>query len=335
VPFHPACSEGFLIPALVTVFGALVLYGLASMVYVYRLRGAVRYETVREYVRKGWPIFTPLNCLLYATTEPRARKPFMDTADFPGLELLRENWEVFRDEGLGLQKAGFLDDQNQSGASKFDVGFRSFFKYGWRRFYLCWYGYHHESARESCPRSTEILRKAGFLNGAMFSLLPPRSILSRHNDPAACSLRYHLGLATPNVDECFISVDGQVRSWRDGEGMMFDETYIHSVRNDTDESRLILMCDVERPMNICGRFINYFCKIWLRASIVPNTEGDRCGLANMIFLRVAPILAHSKGLKRSNRPLYTVVKWTVNLVILAVAMSLGAGIFVGAWWLVS
>jgi len=320
---------------LVSVLGAFVLFGLGSMYYVYRLRGTVRYAGVREYVRKGWPIFTPLNCLLYAGTEPRARKPFMDVAQFPELELLRENWEIMRDEGLELQKAGFFDDRNQAGASRYDVGFRTFFKYGWRRFYLKWYGYYHDSARKLCPQTTEILRKAGFVNGAMFSLLPPRSVLTRHNDPAACSLRYHLGLATPNVDECFISVDGQIRSWRDGEGIMFDETYVHNVRNDTDESRLILMCDVERPMNIGGRFVNYFCKIWLRASIVPNTEGDRCGLANKVFLTVAPILARGKDLKRTNRPLYTVVKWIVNLVILAIALSALGGIVAGIWWLVS
>ena len=324
-----------MIPTLVSILGAVVVYGLASMYYVYRLRGNVRYETVREYVRKGWPIFTPLNCLLYAATEPRARKPFMDAAQFPELSLLQENWEVIRDEGLALQEAGYFDDRNQAGASKYDVGFRSFFKYGWRRFYLKWYGYHHDSAVETCPRTTEILRKAGAVNGAMFSLLPPRAILSRHNDPAACSLRYHLGLATPNVDECFISVDGQINSWRDGEAMMFDETYIHNVRNDTDESRLILMCDVERPMNVVGRFVNYFCKLFLRASIVPNTEGDRCGFANQVFLTVAPILARGKGLKRSNRPLYVVIKWTVNLLILAIALALLGGIVVGVGSLVS
>ncbi len=35
----------------------------------------------------------------------------------------------------------------------------------------------------------------------------------------------------------FISVDGQRYSWRDGEWTMFDETYIHFARNDTDENR--------------------------------------------------------------------------------------------------
>ncbi|MFT5050311.1 MAG: beta-hydroxylase [Chlamydiales bacterium] len=324
-----------MIPMLVYVLGAFLLFGFASMFYVYRLRGTMRYAGVREYVRKGWPMFTPLNCLLYAGTEPRARKPFMDLAEFPELELLRENWEVMREEGLELQRSGFFDDRKQAGASRYDIGFRTFFKYGWRRFYLKWYGYYHESAMKLCPKTTEILRQAGFVNGAMFSLLTPRSVLTRHLDPAACSLRYHLGLSTPNSDDCFISVDGQTRSWRDGEGIMFDETYLHSVRNDTDDFRLILMCDVERPMNLLGRFVNYFPKIWLKASIVPNMEGDRCGLANKLFLGIAPILARLKNLKKTNRPLYKVVKWAINLVIAVIALGALAGLVSGIWWLVS
>lgn len=52
----------------------------------------------------------------------------------------------------------------------------------------------------------------------MFATLPDGSRLPRHRDPYAGSLRFHLGLATPSDDRCFIEVDGQRYSWRDGEG---------------------------------------------------------------------------------------------------------------------
>jgi hypothetical protein len=61
----------------------------------------------------------------------------------------------------------------------------------------------------------------------MFAELPPGAKLNPHRDPFAGSMRYHLGLATPNDDRCFIEVDGERHSWRDGEGVIFDETYIH------------------------------------------------------------------------------------------------------------
>ena len=76
----------------------------------------------------------------------------------------------------------------------------------------------------------------------MFALLPPGGKLDAHRDPFAGSLRYHLGLVTPNSDKCRILVDGVPRVWRDGEAFMFDETFIHSAENTTDVSRMILFC---------------------------------------------------------------------------------------------
>lgn len=74
---------------------------------------------------------------------------------------------------------------------------------------------------------------------------PPR----QDRDPFAGSLRYHLGLLTPNSERCRIVVDGQAYHWRDGEAVMFDETFVHWAENTTDKTRLILSCDIERPLN--------------------------------------------------------------------------------------
>lgn len=299
----------------------------ASIVYVYRFRGEARYDSFSEYFRKGWPIFSPFNCVLYMTTLPRGSKAVLDPAEFPDLDLLRQNWQTIRTEGLELVRQKYFDATKRPGtAGYYDVGFRTFFKYGWSRFYLNWYGYTHHSARRLCPRTVEILQKVPALHGAMFAFLPRRSELTRHADPIAISLRYHLGLATPNSDACFIDVDGHVQSWRDGEVIMFDETYLHYVRNDTDSDRLILMCDVKRPLNPLGALFNYFYQCITRASVVPNTPEDHRGLANRVFAGLAPLLARSKTLKSTNRPLYLVIKWSVNILLVLVPLGLAAGV---------
>lgn len=82
----------------------------------------------------------------------------------------------------------------------------------------------------------------------MFAELPPGAYLGKHRDPYAGSVRYHLGLSTPNDDRCFIEVDRQRHSWRDGEAVIFDETYVHWAENKTEQTRIILFCDIERPM---------------------------------------------------------------------------------------
>ncbi|TIX84732.1 MAG: aspartyl/asparaginyl beta-hydroxylase domain-containing protein [Mesorhizobium sp.] len=261
------------------------------------------------------------------TTQQRGSKAVLDPADFPDLAVLRQNWHTIRHEGLELLRQNYFDSTKRPGtAGTYDVGFRTFFKYGWSRFYIKWYGYEHHSARRLCPTTVKILRSVPSVHGAMFAYLPKGAQLTRHADPIAVSLRYHLGLATPNSDACFINVDGRNLSWRDGEVIMFDETYLHFVRNDTESDRLILMCDVKRPLNPLGEVFNFFYEGLTRATVVPNTPEDRRGLANRIFAGLAPLLTGTKALKSTNRPLYLVIKWSVNTSLLLLVLGLIAGV---------
>jgi beta-hydroxylase len=299
--------------------GILFGFGITSMAYVYLWRGQARWKSLNEYLRKGWPIFTPLNCLLYMFTTKRAATALPQIADFPELEAIQDNWEVIRDEAVQLWEQGnFEKTKDPDSKAFFDLGFRTFYKYGWSKFYLTWYGYTHPSAKRMCPRTVEILEGVPSLNGAMLSVLPPGSQLTRHLDPVAVSLRYHLGLSTPNDDDCFIDVDGNHLSWRDGEAFLFDETYLHHAKNNTDQVRVILMADIKRPMHLIGGIFYFFYKLMVRLTVVPNTEEDQGGLVNKIFSTLSPVLRRSKALKQTNRPAYLVLKWSVNLTLLLV-----------------
>lgn len=302
---------------------AIVVFCIGSMAYVYAVRGNARYEGFSEYIRKGWPIFTPFNCLLYLFTKPRARPPIMDMAKFPELAELNDNWEVVRDEAMALMSAGgFESISDPEQASYYDIGFRTFYKYGWTKYYLTWYGYTHESAKASCPKTVELLSRIPSVNGAMFSMLPPGGQLTRHLDPVACSLRYHLGLKTPNDDRCYISIDNQQYSWRDGEPLLFDVTFLHFARNDAEQPRLILMCDIERPMSWFGSLLNLPYKLLMRATVVPNTDADQRGFANRVFSSVVPLLNKSKNLKQTNLPAYKALKYTVNGTLLLAVLGI-------------
>ena len=51
-------------------------------------------------------------------------KPIFDRRDFPELDLLRDNWETIRDEGLAL----LYDQEIKASAKHDDAGFHSFLK---------------------------------------------------------------------------------------------------------------------------------------------------------------------------------------------------------------
>lgn len=313
----------------------IVAFCIGSMAYVYAIRGNARYTGVSEYIRKGWPIFTPFNCVLYLFTKRRARPAIMDISEFPELHELHQNWEMIRDEAMALMAEGGFDQiSDPDSASYYDIGFRTFYKYGWTKYYLNWYGYTHASAQRSCPRTVEFLSRIPAVNGAMFSVLPPGGQLTRHLDPVACSLRYHLGLNTPNDDACYISIDNQKYSWRDGEPLLFDVTFLHFAHNDADKPRLILMCDVERPMNWIGRALNWPYKQLMRATVVPNTDEDKRGFANRVFNGLVPVLEKSKKLKQTNLAAYKALKYTVNTVLILLVAGLVWLLIKFIFWLI-
>ena len=312
----------------------IVAFCVGSLIYVYAVRGQARYENFSEYLRKGWPIFTPFNCMLYLFTKPKARPAIMDLAQFPELAEIQQNWQMIRDEAIQLMAQGGFDSiGDPDSPSYYDVGFRTFYKYGWTKFYLNWYGYNHASAVRTCPKTVALLEKIPSVNGAMFSVLPPSGQLTRHLDPVACSLRYHLGLDTPNHDDCYINIDDTSYSWRDGEPLLFDVTYLHYAHNDAHKPRLILMCDIERPMSPLGRFFNWPYKQFLKATIVPNTDEDKRGLANRVFAWLVPVLDKSKNLKQSNLIAYKILKYTVNSLLAVLAVLLVWGLISAIGWM--
>jgi beta-hydroxylase len=213
----------------------------ASAVYVH-FRGHVRHPFGRQLTDHS-TFLAPFNVLIYLFSRVPAHA-FLEPRDFPALDRLTANWQTIREEGMRLLEGGLV----RTATGYNDLGFNSFFRAGWKRFYLKWYDETVPSAEQLCPKTVALLRATPTVHGAMFALLPPGARLVRHRDPFAGSLRYHLGLRTPNSDDCFIEVDGKRRSWRDGEAMVFDETFIHYDKNKTDVTRLILFCDVERPL---------------------------------------------------------------------------------------
>ncbi|NIJ91534.1 beta-hydroxylase [Xanthomonas campestris] len=312
----------------------LVASWIAAMTYVYRYRGKARYTSLRQYLRKSWPVFALPNVILYTFTKRTARGHFVALESNPMLASLAQHWEVIRDEALNIQAGGSFDEARREGSvASFDVGFRTFYKYGWSRYYLHWYGYTHASARASCPKTLQILAQYPQVKAAMFAILPPHSVLTPHADPLACSLRYHLGLSTPNAAQCFIDVDGQTRSWRDGEAFIFDETYLHFVRNDTDAPRLILMCDVARPMTWPGRLFNLFYSQLARSAMTPNDTRDKRGPASTLFTWISPLTAHGRQLRARHRATYNAIKWAINTILICSALGALAGMIQAGRWL--
>jgi beta-hydroxylase len=283
----------------------LALIALPAL-YVH-LRGRVRLRASRQLLDHS-TFLAPVNVLIYACSSVRAR-PYAAVDEFPELAPLRGHWREIRAEALALR-----DAERLRASEKYDdAGFNSFFRRGWKRFYLKWYDDAHPSARSACPLTTGLLRAIPSVKAALFAELPPGASLQKHRDPYAGSLRYHLGLVTPNDAGCWIEVDGERYSWRDGEAVMFDETYLHRAANDTADDRIILFCDVERPLRWgwARAFNRWFARHVIAAGAAPNMEGDRTGGINRAFGRIYRVRLRVKGLRKRHKRLYYTLKFTL------------------------
>lgn len=298
----------------------IVVYVFVACVCYVHFRGKVRLRFLRQLSEHSG-LFSPYNVLMYLFSAV-PRDPVLDVKDFPDLAPLRENWKVLRDEALQLYEQGHIEKSVRHN----DLSFVAFYKRGWKRYYLKWYDDFMPSAKETCPRSVELVRSIPGINAAMFSMLPAGGELGKHRDPFAGSLRYHLGLVTPNSDDCRIWVDGHEYAWRDGEDFVFDETYVHWAKNDTDKDRIILFVDVTRPLHtrVMRGFSAFMNKHVFKATRSQNVPSDGVGALN----HVTPLIYHFKtwqqGFKKRHRKVYYTSK---NLLVAGLVYL----IFVRPW----
>jgi beta-hydroxylase len=301
----------------------LILFLLfAFCVLLVHLRGRARLRFDRQLVDHS-AVFAPYNLLMYAFSAVPAR-PILDRRGFPQLDLLQANWQTIREEAMHLFDEGYIRAAEKSN----DASFNSFFKQGWKRFYLKWYGEPLASAETLCPKTVALLNSIPSIKAAMFALLPPGSKLNPHRDPFAGSLRYHLGLITPNSEDCRIFVDGEMHSWGDGKDVVFDETYVHWAENRTDQTRVILFADVERPLRTRWMSaINHRVGAFMgKITASPNTESpeEKTGFVNRVFELNQRSRERNRAFKKKHPKLFRAVKYAGMLLLIWV-------IFLAPW----
>lgn len=226
--------------------------------------------------------------------------PRVPVQTFPALTALQDNWEVIRDEALALYGQGHI-------TIKDDLPGSSFYKDNrWKSFYLKVYDIDLPSVQALAPRTRALIDQVPGMNLALFAVLMPGKRLGEHHDPFAFSMRYSLGLSTPNAEGCGLRVNGENYQWKDGEAIIFDETYLHSAYNETAVPRIILMTDIDRPMYLgwVQRAYYYFGRFFNGLFYIDNLDPTRSGIGNRLKNPVVRYKAAMKRLKYRNRAAY-------------------------------
>jgi len=182
--------------------------------------------------------------------------PVFDTAKFPWAIELEKNFDVIHRELQGILSMReyiplFHDlspDQKRISTGE-----------NWRTFFLKGFGYEAEQSWKRCPETMKVLSKIPNLRSAFFSILGSNYHIPHHRGVTKGLIRCHLGLIVPDQrDQCVMRVDDQICQWEEGRCLVFDDTYDHEVWNKTDQERVVLLIDVDRPMRLIGRLISRF-----------------------------------------------------------------------------
>jgi beta-hydroxylase len=184
--------------------------------------------------------------------------------DYPGLAELEAGYPDIRRECEALvgMRDRMVDVENMAG--KYTSG--GIHAIAWKAFMFK----SHRFIEENCaraPRTAALLRDVPGLYTAFFSVLEGDQYITPHWGYWKGFLRYHLGVIIPknNEDEaCWLRINtsaednakhdlglierGEKYYWKEGQGVMFDDTCLHDAKNGSHDVRVILWLDIRRKM---------------------------------------------------------------------------------------
>ena len=126
----------------------------------------------------------------------------------------------------------------------------------WNVFMLEIMGHCPRQNRAYCPETCRALAQVPNMIQAFFSILDPGKSVPEHEGPYLGYLRYHLGVRVPAENPPKLIVNNQEYVWREGEAVLFDDSWPHSVVNHSNELRAVLIVDVRRPLPLFADLVN-------------------------------------------------------------------------------
>ena len=172
--------------------------------------------------------------------------PFLSAEHFPQVRLLEVNWQAIRDDlDQVLKRPQDIPTFHEMSPDQARISFGD----NWKTFAFYVFGQRIEENCNACPHTAQMLDNLPNLQNAWFSILAPGYHIPPHRGPTKAVVRCHLGLQIPSPEEaCWIRVGDQVGHWQSGRCLCFDDTYEHEVRNATDQARVVLFLDLDRPL---------------------------------------------------------------------------------------
>lgn len=162
---------------------------------------------------------------------------------FPQLKRLADNYEIIEKEYIA------------GGYSVYDWPEKSLLlkrSDEWKVVPLYGFGIWNKQYTEKFSETIKLLKEVPGLRSAIFSRLGPGTRLKKHQGWASLSnevLRCHMGVVVPDpsLGRSGVEVEDEFRQVKKGDWIVFDDSKIHIGVNESNQTRTVLLLDIERP----------------------------------------------------------------------------------------
>ena len=178
--------------------------------------------------------------------------PYLDKGLIPGIEELealtgdiRAELEALLPRAVGRERVFHTGELEQANLRGLDE------PPSWNGYYFFRHGERRAENCAACPITAAALdalplaRVHGHGPEVLFSVFSPGTHLLPHSGVTNTRVVGHLPLMIP--DDCALRVGGEDHVWREGEVVVFDDTYEHEAWNRSDRTRVVMIFDLWNP----------------------------------------------------------------------------------------
>ena len=191
---------------------------------------------------------------------------------FPDGRKFAKAWREIRDEGLRVaQQLGSVPRFHEIMREQIEISAND--GRDWRMLILKAYGIENPPNMAKCPVLASIVASAPDVLSASISFLSPGKHVPAHRGPFRGVLRFYLALSMPAGADgrpgAVLRIADSEYRLKDGEFMLWDDTYTHEVWNHSDDVRMVLLLDVRRrgmplDMEIFSRILMGIVRIGIK-----------------------------------------------------------------------
>lgn len=168
-------------------------------------------------------------------------KSWHNPKDYQWVSFLESAFDQVKNEAQAIFNGQFMESHPQNNELVENGTWNTFFFYK--------NGIKYEENFLNCPKTGKIIESIHGTSQAgrvYFSAMSPGINVKPHCGPHNFKLRCHLGLVTDPL--AMIRVGDEIRTWKTGQCIVFDDSFEHEVWNRSKITRIVLIVDVWNPV---------------------------------------------------------------------------------------